>query len=132
MRPCRGNGRCQDDGSDDERDGRVHVETPAVVGEPDEECGGDNADIAESVAQNVKEDTAHVEVAMVVTTLGLLLGLSVSVLLVVDGLALGASVACVLALQERLARRSMGVGVVFVIFRAFLRLDIIHTAGCDN
>ena len=127
-----GDGGCQDDGSDDERNGRVHVETPAVVGEPNKECGGDNADIAESVAQNVKEDTAHVEVAVVVTTLGLLLGLSVSVLLVVDRLALGASVAGVLALQERLARRSVGVSVVFVIFWAFLGLNIIHTAGCDN
>ena len=127
-----GDGGCQDDGSDDERNGRVHVETPAVVGEPNKECGGDNADVAESIAQNVKEDTAHVEVAVVVTTLGLLLGLSVSVLLVVDRLALGASVAGVLALQERLVRRSVGVSVVFVIFWAFLRLSIVHTAGCDD
>ena len=128
-----GNGGCKDDGSDDERDGRVHVETPAVVGEPDEECSGDNADVSESIAQNVKEDTAHVEITVAVTALGLLLGLSVSVLLVVAGLALGASVACMLAaLQEWLARRSVGVSVVFVIIRAFLRLDIVHTACCDD
>jgi len=80
----------------------------------------------------VKEDTAHVEVAVVVTTLRLLLWLSVSVLLVVDRLALGASVTSVLALKEWLAWRAVGVSVVLVIFRAFLRLDIIHTACCDN
>jgi hypothetical protein len=128
-----GNGGCEDDGSDNERDGRVHVETPAVVSEPDEERSGDNADISESIAQNVKEDTAHVEVTVAVAALGLLLGLGVSVLLVVDRLALGASVACVLAaLQEWLARRSVGVSVIFVIFRTFLRLNIVHTACCDN
>ena len=125
-------GGCEDDGGDDKRNHRVHVEAPAVVGEPDEECSGDNADVSESIAQNMKEDTAHVEITVAVTALGLLLGLSVSVLLVVDRLALGASVAGVLALQERLVRRSVGVSVVFVIFWAFLRLSIVHTAGCDD
>jgi len=127
-------GNCggQDNGSDDEGDGRVHVEAPAVVGEPDEESGGNNADVSEGIAQDVKEDTAHVEVAVVVATLGLLLGLSVSVLLVIDRLALGAAITCVLALQKWLVRRSVGVSVVFVIIRALFRMDIIHAACCDN
>lgn len=131
----------EDYGGDDQGDGRVHVEAPAVVREPDEEGGGDDADVAEGVAQDVEEDAAHVEVAVrvAVAALGLLfLGLGVSVLLVVDGLALGAAVAGVLAAQERLVRRSVGVSVVFVVVcdlfvvGAVFRLEIFHAAGRDD
>lgn len=47
------NGGGENDGSDDKRDGRVHVEAPAVVGEPNEKCGGDDTDVAEGVTQDV-------------------------------------------------------------------------------
>lgn len=91
------NSGCENDCGDDERNHRIHVEAPAVVREPDEECDSDDTDVAKSVAQDVKEDTAHVEVSVRVTALRLLLGLRMPVLVVIDGLALGASVTGMLA-----------------------------------
>ena len=109
------NSGCENDRCDDERNHRIHVEAPAEVREPDEECDSNDTDVAEGVAQDVEEDTAHVEVSVRVAALGLLLGLRVSVLVVVDGLALGASVPGMLATQKGLVRRSVSMGVVFVV-----------------
>lgn len=133
-------GRGEDNSGDDERDGRVHVEAPAEVGEPDEECGGNDADVTEGITQNVEEDTAHVEVTVrvAVATALLLLRLSVPVLLVVYRLALRAAVTRVLPAQERLARLSMCVGIIFVVLRslvvvgAIFRFKILQAAGRND
>lgn len=77
---------------------------------------------------------------MRVAALGLLLGLSVSVLLVVDGLALSASIAGMLATQKRLVGRgvSVCVGVVVIVVRCLfvvgpiLRLEVLHAACSDD
>ena len=131
------NSGCENDCGDDERNHRIHVEAPAVVREPDEECDSDDTNVAKCVAQDVKEDTAHVEVSVRVTALGLLLGLRVPVLVVVDGLALGASITSMLAAQKGLVRRSVSVGIVLVIHDLFIlgivfRLKVLHASGCND
>lgn len=60
-------GRVEDDDGDEERDGRVRVESPPGVRVQDEETGGNDTDVAESVAENVEEDTLHVHAAVRVT-----------------------------------------------------------------
>lgn len=130
----RNSGR-EDDGGDDKRNHRIHVEAPAIVREPDEECDSDDTDVAKGVAQDVKEDTAHVEVSVRVAALRLLLGLRVPVLVVVDGLALGASITGVLTTQEGLVRRSVSVGVVCVIRDLLIVVfgfKVFHASGCDD
>jgi hypothetical protein len=72
-----------------------------------------------------------------VAALRLLLGLRVPVLVVVDGLALGASVTGMLAAQKRLVRWSVIVGVVRVvgdllIVGAVFRFKIFHASGCND
>lgn len=56
----------EDDDGDDERDQRVKVEPAGPGREPDDQAGGDDADVAERVAQDVKEDAAHVHRAAAV------------------------------------------------------------------
>jgi len=131
------NSRCEDNCGDDERDHRIHIEAPGVVGEPDEECDSDDTNVAKGVAQDVKEDTAHVEVSVRVATLRLLLGLRVPVLVVVDGLALGASVPSMLAAQKGLVRRSVSVSVVCVVHDVLVLgvvfgLKVLHASGCND
>lgn len=131
------NSGCEDNCGDDERDHRIHIEAPAEVSEPDKECDSDDTNVAKGVAQDVKEDTAHVEVSVRVTALGLLLGLSVPVLVVIDGLALGASVTGMLATQKRLVRWSVSVGVVYVVRNLFIvgaifRLEVFHASGRND
>lgn len=36
----------ENDDGNDERDGRVSIEAPGVVGEPDEESGGNDSDVS--------------------------------------------------------------------------------------
>jgi hypothetical protein len=129
------NGGCEDDGGDDEGNHRIHVEAPGEVREPDEECDSDDTDVAKGVAQDVKEDTAHVEISVRVTALGLLLGLRVPVLVVIDGLALGASVTGMLATQKRLVGWSVSVGVVCVVHDLLIvvfRFKVFHACGCND
>lgn len=59
---AKGDGGAEDDKGDDERNGGVGVKAPGVVRQPDEESGGNDADIAEGVAHDVQENAAHVEV----------------------------------------------------------------------
>lgn len=129
------NSGCEDDGSDDKRNDRIHVEAPGVIREPDEECDSDDTDVAKCVTQDVKEDTAHVEISVRVATLRLLFGLRVPVLVVVDGLALGASITGMLATQKGLVRRSVSVGVVCVVRDLLIVVfgfKILHASGCDD
>jgi len=128
---------CENDCGDDKRNYRIHVETPAEVCEPDEECDTDDTDVAESVAQDVQEHATHVEISVRMTALRLLLGLRVPVLLVIDRLALGAAVTGMLATQEWLVRRSVSVGVVFIVHGLLIvgtvfGLKIVHASGCND
>lgn len=82
-------GRSENDAGNDQGNTRIGVEAPAVVGEPDEQGRSNDTDVSKSVAHDMEEDTTHVEVGMRVTmatATGLFFGLSVLVLLVVDGL----------------------------------------------
>lgn len=131
------NSGCEDNRGDDKRDHRIHVEAPGEVSEPDEECDSDDTNVAKGVAQDVKEDSTHVEVSMRMAALGLLLGLRVPVLVVVDGLALGASITSMLAAEKGLVRRSVSVGIVLVIHDLFIlgivfRLKVLHASGRND
>lgn len=66
------NGRTKDDDGDDERNGRISVETPRVVGKPDEKRSCNNTNVSEGISHDMEEDAAHVEVPMrmPVATLG--------------------------------------------------------------
>lgn len=82
----------EDDDGDEQGDGRVCVVAPGVVCEPDEEGRDDDADVAEGVAQDMKEDAAHVQVvAMAVAAVAAvsLLGLAMGVVVVGVGGVLG-------------------------------------------
>lgn len=58
----------EDDDGDEQGDGRVCIVAPGVVCEPDEEGRDDDADVAEGVAQDMEEDTAHIQVVTVTVT----------------------------------------------------------------
>jgi hypothetical protein len=60
-------GREKNDDSDDQRNKRVSIKPPRVVGEPDEQGSCDDTDIAKSVTQDMEEDTTHVQVTVRVT-----------------------------------------------------------------
>lgn len=63
-------GRGQDDDSDEQRDAGIDVETPLVVSQPDDQCRSNDTDVAERIAHDVQEDTAHIQVmAVAVATL---------------------------------------------------------------
>lgn len=82
-------GRSEDNAGDDEGNARIGVEAPFVVGKPDEQSRSNDTNVSKSIAHDVEEDTTHVEIVVrvaVTTTARLFLGLSVFVLLVVDGL----------------------------------------------
>ena len=83
------NCRAQDDESDDQGDGGIEVESSLPASEPDKKRSGNNTNIAQRITHDMEEDTAHVEIVVrvtVATAAGLFLGLSVFMLLVVDGL----------------------------------------------
>lgn len=50
----------EDDAGDDERDERVAVHAPAVVGQPDEQARPDHPDVAQRVSEHVQEHAPHV------------------------------------------------------------------------
>lgn len=54
----------KDDNGDEKRDGGVEIVAPLVGSEPNEEGTDDHTDVAESVAKDVKEYTAHVEIGV--------------------------------------------------------------------
>lgn len=54
----------ENDDCDDQRNTRIGVEAPGEVSQPDEESGGDNTNVSQSVTHNVEEDAAHVQIAM--------------------------------------------------------------------
>lgn len=61
-RSAQWDGRMQNDGRDNYGDSRVCVETPAKIGQPDEEGRSDDTDIAHSIPENVQEHACHVQV----------------------------------------------------------------------
>lgn len=71
-----GNGCLEDDGCDEERDCWVSVVLSGPFGEPDDERGDDDTNIAQSVTNDVEDHGvhAHIAVAVTVSTLGGLLG----------------------------------------------------------
>lgn len=86
-----GNGGAEDDDGDDEGDGGIEVIASGEIGEPDDEGGDDDSNVAEGVAHDVEEDSLHVKVIVGVTatTTATLSGFAVVVLGVVNGGAAG-------------------------------------------
>jgi hypothetical protein len=131
-------GRSENDAGDDQRNTRIGVEAPLVVGKPDEQSRSNNTNVSESVTHDVKEDTTHVEIAMrmtVTTATGLFLGLSVFVLLVVDGLwVLDATIAVgSILIKERLLSGLIGIVVLGGgFFGVFARFDVLESASLDD
>lgn len=72
---AQGDGRGEDNDGNDEGDEGIKVVFEGPGGEPDDESGGDNADVAESVAKDVEENAAHVEVRVRMATFRTLDGL---------------------------------------------------------
>jgi len=132
------NGRSENDAGDDKGDTRIGVEAPFVVGKPDEQGRSNDTDVSESVTHDVKEDTTHIEIIVrvtVATSAGLFLGLSVVVLLVVNGLGLLNATVAVgsILIEERLLSGLVGV-VIFGgrFLSVFARFDILESASLDD
>lgn len=60
----------EDDGGDEERDGRVGVVLAGQIGQPDDECGYDDANVAQRIAYDMEDHGihAHIAVAVAMTT----------------------------------------------------------------
>lgn len=75
-----GNGRGENDDSDHQRNARIHVESPVVIGQPNDQGRGDHADISKSITHDMQENTPHVQIMTMTVFIGFLgLGLSVVV-----------------------------------------------------
>lgn len=61
-----GDGGAEDDEGDEEGDGRVGIEAVRGVGEPDDERGDNDADVAEGIADDVEYHGTHAQVGVVV------------------------------------------------------------------
>lgn len=57
----------EDDGGDEERDGGVGVVLAGQIGQPDDECGYDDADVAQCIAYDMEDHGIHAHVAVAVT-----------------------------------------------------------------
>lgn len=75
-----GEGGAEDDECDEEGDGRIGVEPPGPVGQPDYQGGDNDSDVSQGVAQDVENHAVHPHVAVTVpVALPGLLGLVVVV-----------------------------------------------------
>lgn len=132
------NGRSENNAGDDQRNAGVGVEAPLVVGKPDEQSRSNDTNVSKSIAHDVEEDTTHVEIVMrmtMATTAGLFLGLSVFVLLVVDGLRLLNATVAVgsILIEERLLGGLIGVVVLGSgFFGVFARFNVLESASLDD
>jgi hypothetical protein len=132
------NGRSENNAGDDQRNAGIGVEAPLVVGKPDEQSRSNDTNVSKSITHDVEEDTTHVEIVMrmtVATTTGLFLGLSVFVLLVVDGLRLLNATVAVgsILIEERLLGGLIGVVVLGSgFFGVFARFNVLESASLDD
>lgn len=131
---CRG----EDDDSNEERDGWIKVETPGPVSKPDEKCGSNDTNIAQSVTHYVEEDATHVQIVRM-TTFGVFFGLGMVVGFVADRFALLGSGTIAVGgaiLQERLCRRRRRIlivnGIFSLVISALAGLDLFHSTRIDN
>ncbi|GKT41798.1 uncharacterized protein ColSpa_01978 [Colletotrichum spaethianum] len=97
-----GNSGLENNESDEQRDGGIGVEAAGPVGQPDDEGSDDDTNVAESVADDVKNHGVHSHIAVVVAVAASrLLALLVVVVLVV---------------KAGLASRALGGGATTVVF----------------
>ena len=59
---AQGDGGRQDDDGDQQRNARVDIVLPRVVGQPDNQRRGNDADVAQGVSHHMEEHATHVEV----------------------------------------------------------------------
>jgi hypothetical protein len=140
-------GGTEDDERDEERDCRVGVEAAWEVGEPDDERCDDDADVAESVADNVKNHSIHAHITMVMpmsTTTLLLLRVSM-VVVVMQVILLDCPVRIVLHIcagrivrvkperrvlsNIRMRRTKCQLRIAVVVIP---RVDVLHATGLDD
>lgn len=137
-----GNGGTEDDDGDNKRDGRVGIEAPREVSEPDKEGGTNDSDISQSITHDVKKDSTHVEIMGVTTARLVVFGFRVVMSLVINRLALlgDAAVSVGAAVAKKRLISSVGSVVMIIgnsvllalVVGAFTRIDLVHSAGIND
>lgn len=93
-----GNTCLEDDGSNEQGDGRISVDLARPVGKPDDKSSNHDTNVTKHVANDVENHGVHAHISVVVTVAILLLGI------------LGESVVVTL-MNARVSSRSSGMGV---------------------